>query len=386
MSHQKIKFGVGHVSWQPYSKITPIEGNIAVGLLKSRLFFLLLLVLLILPISACGQASPPVSTPTGSMATASLPPTDTPAPSSTPTPEAPMAILLAPPDSDQATAAALQTMLTSLAAQAGLRFQVRPSLGVGGVGNVRIVVAIPPDPGLVALASSRTGTQFLAVGIPGLKPASNLSILDSQADRQDQLGFLAGYLAAVITEDWRVGIVSEEDTPAGKAASLGFRNGVTYFCGLCLPVYPPFPNGGYPVHVDLPAGAGPEDWQATITYLASWQVETVFVNPAVADDKLLAALAKADMNLIVAGPPAEAWREHWVASLGAQDPLQAVPDLWTKLLAGKGGEQISQPLGFTGVNPDLFSPGRQHLVETMLADLLASFIDTGVDPQTGESR
>jgi hypothetical protein len=297
-----------------------------------------------------------------------------------------MAILLAPPDSDQATTAALQTMLTGLAAQAGLRFQVRPSLGVGGVGNVRIVVAIPPDPGLAALASSRPGTQFLAVGIPGLQPASNLSILDSQADRLDQMGFLAGYLAAVITGDWRVGIVSEEDTPAGKAASLGFRNGVTYFCGLCLPVYPPFPNGGYPVQVDLPAGAGSENWQATITYLASWQVETVFVNPSVADDKLLANLANADINLIVAGPPAEAWREHWVASLGAQDPLEAVPDLWSKLLAGKGGEHTSLPLGFTGVNPDLFSPGRQHLVETMLADLLAGFIDTGVDPQTGESR
>jgi hypothetical protein len=45
-----------------------------------------------------------------------------------------------------------------------------------------------------------------------------------------------------------------------------------------------------------------------------------------------------------------------------------------------------QPLGFTGTNPDLLSPGRQQLVETMLADLLAGFIDTGVDPQTGESR
>jgi hypothetical protein len=75
-----------------------------------------------------------------------------------------------------------------------------------------------------------------------------------------------------------------------------------------------------------------------------------------------------------------------VASLGSQDPLQSLPGLWAKLLVGEGGEEVSLPLGFTGANPDLLSPGRQHLVERMLADLLAGFTDTGVDPQTGESR
>jgi hypothetical protein len=93
------------------------------------------------------------------------------------------------------------------------------------------------------------------------------------------------------------------------------------------------------------------------------------------------------MDLIIAGPPtAGVLREHWVASIGSQSPLQSLLDLWGKLLSGEGGEEVVLPLGFTGTNPDLLSPGRQRLVETMLADLLAGFIDTGVDPQTGESR
>ena len=339
-----------------------------------------------LSLYACNQASPSTPTPTLGEATASPIPTDTPAPSSTPTPEAPVAFLLASADADPAISAALQGVLTGLAEQAGLGFEVRTSLKGAELGNVRIVVALPPAGGLAELAASAPETQFLAFGIQGLQPTPNLSIIASPAGRPDQLGFVAGYLAAVITEDWRVGVVSEADTAPGKAASLGFRNGMTYFCGLCLPVYPPFPNRGYPVQVDLPEGAGADDWQAAIDALTTWQVQTVFVYPSVAGEQLLTDLAGADINLIVAGPPANAWREHWVASLGSQDALQFLPDLWAKLLASKGGEEVLLPLSFTGTNPDLLSPGRQHLVEAMLADLLAGFIDTGVDPQTGESR
>jgi hypothetical protein len=162
---------------------------------------------------------------------------------------------------------------------------------------------------------------------------------------------------------------------------------VTYFCGLCLPVYPPFPIRGYPVQVDLPEGASANDWQAAIDALTTWEVETVFVYPGVADEQLLVDLVEADMDLIIGGAPtAGVWREHWVASIGSQSPLQSLPDLWGKLLNREGGEEVVLPLGFTGTNPDLISPGRQRLVETMLADLLAGFVDTGVDPLTGESR
>ncbi len=354
-----------------------------------RISLLVFIALGSLSLFSCSQASPTIATPTLGQVTATPLPTDTPAPSPTPTPEAPTAVLLATEDADPALSAALRDLLTGLAKQAGLEFQVRTSLNAAELGNVRIVVALPPISGLAELAASAPETQFLAFGAQGLQPTPNLSVLASPAGRPDQLGFLAGYLAAVITEDWRVGVVSEAGTAAGKAASLGFRNGVTYFCGLCLPVYPPFPKRGYPVQVDLPEGASVEDWQAAVDTLATWQVGTVFVYPSVADKQLLADLAGAGINIIMASSttaPANAWREHWVASLGSQDPLLSLPDLWAKLLAGKGGEEVSLPLGFTGTNPDLLSPGRQRLVETMLADLLAGFIDTGVDPQTGESR
>ena len=361
------------------------ESFILVSMLLRRIPIISLAFLMLSALPACGMASPVSPTPTAAAPTATLPPSQTPAPTLTLTPQAPLAVLLASPDSDPALSAALQSLLPPLAEQAGLRFEVRLALSAAELEGVRVVVAIPPEGDLASLVAAAPQTQFLALNVPGAQPAPNLTVVESQSGRPDQLGFLAGYLAAAITDDWRVGVLSEGGTPGGKAASLGYRNGMTFFCGLCLPFYPPYPNTGYPILVDLPAGAGEQDWQAAIESLKSWQVETVFVYP-VSDDQLLAELAEAGINFIIAAPPSESWRDHWVASLGAPDLLQAVPDLWAKILVGQGGEQVSLPLGFTGVNPDLLSPGRQHLAEEMLADLLAGFIDTGVDPQTGESR
>ena len=112
----------------------------------------------------------------------------------------------------------------------------------------------------------------------------------------------------------------------------------------------------------------------------------MFVDPAVAAPEFLAELAQAGFQLILVGPPPEGQPEYWVASIGAADPLQSVRDMWPDLLNGEGGVIVELPLGFTAVNPDLLSPGRQRLAEAMLADLLAGYIDTGVDPITGEAR
>jgi len=343
----------------------------------------LLLIIVFIPVlAACGASTPLAATLTPNLVSEPPTPTPTLAPSLTPTPETPLAILLAQPE---AAPEALQSTLAGLAQAAGWSLEVRPSLATTELGNVRIVVALPPDPGLAALASAAPGTKFLAIGIPGLQPAANLSLIQT-ADRPDQLGFLAGYLAAVITDDWRAGVISEAGTPGGNAARIAFNNGMTYFCGLCLSYYPPFPNTGYPVQVELQGGAGPEDGQAAINALSTWQVKTVFVYPPVADEQLLAQLAEAGFNLITTGAPAEAWKDRWVATLVSQDGYQVVPDLWARLLAGEAGTQVTLSLGLGGVNPDLVSPGRRQLVEAMLADLMMGFIDTGVDPQTGESR
>jgi hypothetical protein len=247
-------------------------------------------------------------------------------------------------------------------------------------------VVLPPDPGVAALAEAAAETQFLAVGIPGIQAGGNLSAVTANEPRPDQLAFVAGYLAAAMTPDWRVGIISPLDSPSGSASRLGFTNGVYFMCGLCRPAYPPFPLTGYPIVAQLSPGAGEADWQAIINDFLTWQVGSAYVSPEVAEDGLLEALANAGISIISASSPNAALKDNMAASIQPGDPAQKVNEILPALLEGRGGLQIGLPLELVDVNPDLLSPGRQGLVEAMLADLQEGFVDTGVDPTTGESR
>jgi len=350
-------------------------------MLRRSLFFLLVTLISLLS-WGCNSVAPGETSQPTPVETLAPDPTTPAAPTPTLTPPPPEVILLAPAGVDAALSGQMQTLLTDLAAQSGLHFQVRPSLTAAELQDVQIVVALPPAQGLAELAAAHPEVQFVAYGIPEIAPGANLSTIGTQAQRPDQLGFTAGYTAAAITPDYRAGVLTEAGSPESQAMRLGFINGVFYFCGLCRPVYPPFPTTGYPITLELPPAATPADWQAATNMLLSWQVGTVFVDPTIADPGLLEQLAQGGINLILVGPPPEAVAQNWVASLGTSAPLLQLQAAWPALLKGESGPSLQRQLGFQATNPDLLSPGRQLLVETMLADLLAGFIDTGVDPAT----
>ncbi len=353
-------------------------------LLNKLISVILVITLVGLMLAACGKGQP-VDTPglTPDLSPTPLP-TNRPQPTPTPTPVQPLAILLAPPEADASLVADLQNLLSDLSSQAGLRFQVQPGLTVSEFEDeTKIVVAVPPAAGIAELASAAPETQFLAVKLPEVEGGPNISVIRSR-DRPDWRGFSAGYLAAAITPDWRVGVISESDTPAGNAARWGFANGVIYFCGLCRSVYPPYPDTGYPLAVQLPPNAAQADWQSAVNYFKVWQIGTVYVAPEVAEMGLLNELTQAGINIIGVGQAPPAIKSHWVASLGSENPLEAVREIWSSLLEGRGNQAVELRLTIENANPDLLSPGRQGLVEKMIADLMAGYIDTGVDPATGE--
>jgi hypothetical protein len=302
----------------------------------------------------------------------------------TPTIASPLALLLAPQGSDDDLAHSLFSQLQAPLEQAGLRWEMRPSLDTASLGTeLRLVVALPPDPGLPALAAAAPHAQFLAVGIPGLQPIANLSLLAADGQRPDQQGFMAGVIAAIITPDWRVGVLGPADTPAARAARQGFLNGAIYFCGLCLPYHGP--SVDYPVYLDLPVGASLAEIQAAVQNIKDLAVKTVYVVPGSFSSDLSNALAQAEIKVLGAEAPPPELVSHWVATIQT-DPLPAVLQALPGLLAGQGGQTLPVTLGMAHVNADLFSPGRQERAQEILSDLLAGFIDTGVDPSTGEPR
>jgi hypothetical protein len=338
---------------------------------------------LVMLLSACSLGTPE-KTPTATSAVTGIPlPTATLVATSTPTPLPPAVLLVVPPQADAALAAKVQSSLERLSSQSGMRLLVQPALSTQELTpDVKIVAALSPLDGLESLASSNTSIQFIALGFADLKPAINLSLIDTSS-RPDQLGFLAGAIAAILTEDWRVGAITLSDTPSGKAAGLGFQNGVVYFCGLCRPNDPPFVE--YPVVVQLPSQASQTDWQAGVQSLVSKSVKTVYVFPGAGDEAMLAALDEAGMHIIGGASPTSSLQAVWIASLQA-DLLPSLENAWPQIVTGKGSLQLQSDLVITDINADLFSPGRQDLVKKIMADLLSGAIDTRVDPQTGEAR
>ena len=346
----------------------------------------LLLASLGLFLSGCGAIIPtprPTLTPAPSLIpTATAIPTSTP----TPTPPPPVAVLLAGAGSDQAQVSTLQTALNDSVVKAGLRWQVRQKLTLSDLApELKLVVVLPPDPGIAELVAAAPATQFLAIGIPGLPAASNLTTLGAEGARTDQQGFIAGVIAAMLSDDWRVGAISLSDTVEGLSARTGFLNGVVYFCGLCRPAHPPFYE--YPLYIELPSTATSAEWQEAANYMVDHLAKTVYVYPGAGDEAMLSILADAKVNIISGGAPPANTGSSWVVSL-TTDPVPLIQSTVAGLLDGslKGGQALTIPIQFTQVNPALLTPGKQRLAQQVLSDLQAGYIDTSVDLTTGENR
>lgn len=314
--------------------------------------------------------------------TRALNPTPSLPPAPSPTTASPLAILVKPSDSELSQADQIESALSNQARSDGLRFQVRPSLEPDDLSpQVRYVVALPPDPGLADLAAAAPQTQFLGVGIAGLQPFSNLTTITPQGSAPDEVGFLAGYIAAVVSPEWRVGVISTSDDPSGIAARNGFLNGVVYFCGLCRQTHPPYYD--YPLYAEVPSGASLAEWQLAADTLRDRLVRTVYVTPGAVDPALLDYLAQAEINIIAGATPSEAIRDHWIASLQS-DYLQAFQQAWSETISGNTGANFPVSIQINPVNEAIFTPGRQQLVREFLIDLQNGYIDTGVDPNTGQ--
>ena len=315
-------------------------------------------------------------------------PTKTPTPTEPPAPTAtyqpPLVLLIASPEGDQTQFAELESTLSELSNAQGFRFQVRPTLTPEELTpDVHIVVVLAPFSGLNDLAATAPQTQFVGVDISDLEPSGNLSVIGPDGAAPDQLGFLGGYIAAVVTSDWRVGTISTNDSPAGIGSRNGFLNGAVFFCGFCNPTYPPFYE--YPLFVGLHSGATPAEWQVLADTIRDNYVETVYVAPSADGNQLLAYLVGADINLIGGVTPPDDIRRNWVATVHS-DATGALQQIWPDLVNGTGGFRLPLTLKISNVNEDLFSPGRQRLVEQIRLDLQNGFIDTGVDPLSGEYK
>ncbi|GAB4401046.1 MAG: hypothetical protein OHK0031_19390 [Anaerolineales bacterium] len=334
--------------------------------MRFKHFFLLLTILL----AACSGVPAAAETPA---------PSATPRPTvgPTPTPGLPLAILFIPADLNEETSNAYQSAVYDLAQSAGMRFQVRNQLSAADLEpELKIVVALPPAAGLRELAAAAPQAQFLAVNVPDVSAGGNLSTLSAAGIRIDQQAFIAGFIAAITTEDYRSGVITRKDTPESAAIQAAFRAGQEFFCGLCNPYAGPFEE--YPLAIEIPADAKPAEYGAYADFLLRKQVSTLFLQPGIDAPELLDYLTIVGAFTIGAQTPAKAY-PNWVVTL-QPNYLDALKSVWPQLLTGQGGQNFAAPLTFTDINEEIFTPGKQNLAAQTLRDLNDGFISTGVQP------
>ncbi len=229
-----------------------------------------------------------------------------------------------------------------------------------------------PDPGLQTWAESHSAVQTVSLGIIGLQATANLSLLAPDGIRYDQLGFALGYLAAMVTPEYRLGALALQASAESLSLARGFVAGGTYFCGLCRPVHPPYVS--YPALFVAP---GDE--------LALSGVTTLLVAPPPASLADLGLSPAPDLAFLGPDDLFSTEAPSWIASADFEID-EAFDALWAQVQAGQGGMVMPLGIHFHRVDTVRVSEGRLELAKTLLGDLVAGRIDTGVDPLTGELR
>ena len=336
--------------------------------MRVKHFFFAISMIVIL--SACGKGS------ATQIAGPTVVPTYTPAPTATiiPTLSTPLSILVIPADMDKAASDLYQKTVYDLAQQSSVRFQVRNTLTPTDLADptLKVVIVLPPDPGVTALAPTAPNVQFLAVNIPNLVAGGNLSVLAGDAEGELP-AFLAGYVAAMITDEYHIGMIIPKDNADAQRAFTAFNNGMIYYCGLCRTFY--VTTVSYPTFVEIPTDEDPKRYGGYANVLINdRKVYALYVYPSLAKEDFLSYIGTQGVMLIGTSMP-QPRPGGWVMTIHP-DTIKAIQTAWPNLLAGKGGINVQSPLGIGDVDPGLLSPGKLRLAQETLDSLLAGRILT----------
>ena len=292
---------------------------------------------------ACGRATPSAT---------SAPPQPTAAPSNTPTlippsatPAPPAVALIAAPNARPGVKNAVEQWLQALAEKQGYTFlqtnaKTLPpntvlAVAVGGVppkaGKARRIAVNPP---------------------PNANPDGAQTLSTAKADLIHR-AFLAGYLASVITEDWRIGILADASE---EKAVKAFKDGGIYYCGLCRPVHPPF--FVYPQFAIVPAGAQNEEWAESARELVgAGKVRTLALSPLAL--KQMHSFPTLNANLIALPPTGESASGKNIAISVEANIAAALERLWEHPQEPSANAAMQIKV----LKPNSISPGRLKWVQ-----------------------
>lgn len=323
-----------------------------------RILFLLILAFVL---AGCGRTTDLTPTnPAGATTEVVTPsiPTDTPSPEPTQEPTAlPGLVLIA---GSETVDALIQAAVESLAAESGWTVETTPGLEAASLRPETKVILWLDDPAQARpLADAAPGVRVIAFTTQAAEASPNLTWIVFDPNQQ---AFAAGYLAMLVTGDWRAGGLLPAEIPQLTEA---FLNGGRYLCGRCIPLYAPIVE--FPVASNLPSGASAGEVQAALTALNQQNyLETVFVHPQISSAELLNQLVGLDYLYVGLQSPPDALKAQWVVTVALDLPA-ALRQAWPQ--GETPGAVYTVPLVLQDVNEDFLTEGKMNLFNQVLQDL-----------------
>lgn len=278
-----------------------------------------------------------------------------------PTPLPGLILLLAPAGSDAAQAAVAAEVAASFAAANGLAFEQRAALTAAELpANLSVLIIFAPDPGAAELAATAPAARIIAIGFAPAA-AANITNLTVSSAGESHAAFIAGYLAALSADDWRIGMLY---TPAAASLVDDFTAGAEYFCGSCTPLAPPYSE--YPMPLQANSA---DDWQAAADGLLAEYIRVVYLSPELENSGAAQYLAAYGVLLLGSGAPPADVSQNWIGSVGV-DAAGALRQQLGAALSGQPSSSSSS-LAVNYANPTYLSAARLSNVQTVIDDLLA---------------
>jgi len=250
-------------------------------------------------------------------------------------------------------------------------------------GNV-IVVVVGSD---LAQATRDTARDFPAVKFVGVDQAltdslPNYVVIGDPGNRLDEEGFLAGALAGLITQQHKIGLLTQTATLSGLLYKNGFIHGLRYTCGECALT-------AYEVEDLNDTGKA----QKIASDFKSVQADVIFAAAGPAGDAAVEAATAQGLWVISLQQDLTSTPEATALSLGSilRRPDLVLPDLIGALLNGETPASVPFSLANgTLTYGDTFGPAVSPAVIQYLAaltpQLASGTLDTGVDLTTGAEK
>lgn len=265
----------------------------------------------------------------------------------------------------------LENSLESLSAESGMVLVVLDTISAEMITTeVEVVIGVGANHDLVGLAAGFPAVQFLAIGDPGASAAENLSVIGDLSNEIRQQAFIAGYATALISVDYKIAALIPADVPDPELLGQSFVIGGRYYCGICQPLFPPY--NAFPQWETVTAQPGQDGFRPAINRLDNIGVDVVYVHGDLATADLLDYLEELGINVVSNRHP-DRIRRNWVGTVSI-DPLPALEEAWSGLVAGNPGVQIPGMIRVLDTENGLLSAGRLRFLEEVAEELQAGMI------------